>query len=142
MAGTYFVAESAVSGPSLQAWALRDGFVSLRHFALRPQSLEASFRLMDADDRAVRFTAYDREIPFWYVPFDALRYFDLPQLLSLSRAAGMLLDPIDGDWQPLNRDTARRLVGKRITVASASDAEVPVDPAATPLTSVQFSLAR
>ena len=40
-------------------------------------------------ESAVRPIDRLREIPFWYVPFDVLRVFDLPQLLAASHAAGL-----------------------------------------------------
>jgi hypothetical protein len=39
-----------------------------------------------------------REIPFFYVPFDGLRHPDVPQMLASSKAKGLTVAPIDGDW--------------------------------------------
>ena len=63
-------------------------------------SSRASFRLLEENRPSGRLTAYDREIPFWYVPFDVLRVFDLPQLLAASHAGGLMIDPLYGDGPP------------------------------------------
>jgi hypothetical protein len=74
---------------------LRDGFMSYRNFFERPKSLAQSFRLQKEDKD--RTTAFDREIPFAYVPFAALRFYDLRQLTPASRT--LVIDPINGDWE-------------------------------------------
>jgi hypothetical protein len=80
---------------------------------------------LEKDERERRFTAWDREIPFWYVPFDVLRAFDLPDLLAASPAAGTVLDAIDGDWNRMNAAAARRLLPRKVAVVEAE--EVLVD---------------
>jgi hypothetical protein len=116
LASTYAIAEAARKGPAIRAYALREGFVSYRQFLDRSTSNEASYRLADKDDRERRFTAFDREIPFWYVPFDVLRVFDLPELLATSPASGLVLHPIDGDWNRMNPVAARRLLPRKAAV--------------------------
>jgi hypothetical protein len=71
-------------------------------------------------------TAFDREIPTTYFAFDALRSFDLPQLLASSRAVGVVVNPLDGDWGRLSEAAARRLLPPRVGVISddAPDAKV------------------
>jgi len=71
-------------------------------------SSRASFRLLEENRPSGRLTAYDREIPFWYVPFDVLRVLDLPQLLASSPAAGLMIDPLDRDWNVMKPADARR----------------------------------
>jgi hypothetical protein len=84
-------------------YILRDGFTSYLQFIDRPQSLAKSYRLQP--DNNNRF-AYDREIPLLYFPFDALHHFDLPQVRASSKARGLLVNMIDGDWNPAeHRDT-------------------------------------
>ena len=95
---------------------MRNGFLSYRQFLDRPASLKASFRLLDQDRREERLTAFDREIPFSYLPFDVLRHFDLPQLLARSRGTGFILDPIDGDWKIMRPQDARRLLPSGVQV--------------------------
>lgn len=122
LASTYAIAEAARKGPPIRAYALREGFVSFRQFLDRPASHEASYRLLDKDERERRFTAGDREIPFWYVPFDVLRAFDLPNLLAASPAAGAVLHPIDGDWNRMNPAAARRLLPHKAAVVESEQA--------------------
>ena len=73
-------------GSPLRWYLLRDGFLSYRAFLDRPKSLPASYRLLPEDRD--RTTAFDREIPASFFAFDALRSFDLPQLLATSEARG------------------------------------------------------
>lgn len=122
LASTYAIAEAAKKGPPIRAYGLREGFVSFRQFLDRPASNKASYRLLEKDERDRRFTAWDREIPFWYVPFDVLRAFDLPDLLAASPAVGAVLDPIDGDWNRLSPAAARRLLPRKNTVVDGEQA--------------------
>ena len=71
-------------GP-LRWYLLRDGFLSFRAFLDRPKSLPASYRLLPET-----VTGPPRSIarsPSFFA-FDALRSFDLPQLLATSRGQG------------------------------------------------------
>ncbi len=102
--------------PELSWYMLRDGFVSFRQFLERPKSWPASFKLFETDDRTNRLTAFDREIPYWYYPFDALREYDLPDLLAASKARGWVVDPIDGDWEPMTKQAAVRFLPPQTTV--------------------------
>ena len=100
------------SSKNLDFYILRNGFLSFRQFFDRPRSLAASFELKK-DDRD-RTTSFDREIPFAYVPFDALRAFDIPDLLARSRARGLVVHPIDGDWDQMEDADARKLLNAQI----------------------------
>lgn len=122
LASTYAIAEAARTGPTIRSWALREGFLSFRQFLDRPASLDASYQLLEDDQRARRFTAWDREIPFWYVPFDVLRSFDLPDLLAASPAAGTVLDAIDGDWNRMTAPAARRVLPRKVVFVEAEEA--------------------
>jgi hypothetical protein len=114
LAATY----AAARNPRRAAWILRDGFISYRHFIDRPVEAAKSFELKP-DDRD-RTTSFDREIPFAYIPFGALRYFDLPDLLAPAR--GMLvLNPINGDWKPLTKAEAMRWLPRNVTVSVEAD---------------------
>ena len=65
--------------------------------------------LSEADVAAIR----DRQIPIWYFAFGALHHFDLPQFMScLSGVRGFVVNPIDGDWNPLSQDAAERINAK------------------------------
>jgi len=121
MAATYALGQE----PFFAWYVLRNGFVSYRQFLERPSSLAASFRLLDQDRRVDRFTAYGREIPFSYLPFDVLRHFDLPQLLASSQAAGFVLEPIDGDWKVMKPRDAQRLLPERVQVLEDASALEP-----------------
>jgi dienelactone hydrolase len=100
LAATYALARSA----GVRFYILRNGFGSFRQFYERPRSLAASYELK-TEDRD-RTTSFDREIPFAYVPFGALRSFDLPDLLAQSQARGLIVQPIDGDWNVTEDDAA------------------------------------
>ncbi|MBL8292628.1 MAG: hypothetical protein JNN08_12370, partial [Bryobacterales bacterium] len=122
LASTYAIAEAARTGPTIRSWALREGFLSFRQFLDRPASLEASYQLLEKDERERRFTAWDREVPFWYVPFDVLRAFDLPDLLGASPAAGTVLDAIDGDWNRMTASASRRVLPRKVVVVEEEQA--------------------
>jgi hypothetical protein len=97
---------------------LGDGFISYHHFIDRPVEAARSFELK-ADDKD-RTTSFDREIPFAYTPFGALRYFDLPDLLAQARGV-LVLNPIDGDWKPLTKAEAMRWLPRNATVSVEHD---------------------
>jgi dienelactone hydrolase len=104
------------------AWfILRDGFLSLRHLIDRPESMPASFRLRAADRN--RTLWFDRELPLPYCPFDALRRFDLPQLLAATAARGIVVNPIDGDWKRMPAAQARQLISARHIVVTEDNPE-------------------
>jgi dienelactone hydrolase len=126
LAATYAIARAADAEESLLRWyLLRDGFVSFRAFLDRPKSLAASYRLL-SEDRD-RTTAFDREIPSWFFAFDALRSFDLPQLLATSRARGLVVNPRDGDRERLTIDAARGLLPPGVQAVAANEPEPAVE---------------
>jgi dienelactone hydrolase len=108
----------------LRWYVLRDGFLSYRAWIDRPRSLVASYRLLPADRD--RTSAFDREIPAAFFAFDALRSFDLPQLLAVSRAEGLVVNPLDGDWAPLPVAVARSVLppAARAVTAEAPEGKV------------------
>ena len=118
LAATYAVAAET----DLNCFILRDGFLSYRQFIERPKSLAASYRLLGEDKD--RTTAFDREIPFAYVPFGALRAFDLSELLS--RGYGLIVDPIDGDWDRMQEPQARKLLPANVAVVTGAGAEARI----------------
>jgi len=119
---TYAIAHSA-GGDSghrpLKWYILRDGFLSYRAFFERPHALRDSFRLMPADGNGT--TSFDREIPASFHVFDVLRSWDLPQLLASTQAEGLIVNPINGDWNPLSEPDARKLLPRRIHVVAAAE---------------------
>jgi hypothetical protein len=117
LAATYFIA----SGPKVRFFVLRDSFVTLRHFLERPASLALSFRLQNEDRD--RTTAFDREIPFSYVPFLGLEGPDITDLWRAAKTDGLLIDPIDGDWQPLDLVEAAKLAPPRVRLVSGAAAD-------------------
>ena len=62
-----------------------------------------------------------------YFPFDALRHFDLPQLIAGSRARVLVVDPIDGDWNVLSVADARAMLGPGVEVLSGASPEKVAD---------------
>ena len=100
-------------------YLLRDGFLSYRAWIDRPRSLPESYRLLPEDRD--RTTAFDREIPASFFAFNALRSFDLPQLLAVSQAEGLIVNPLDGDRERLLENVARGLLPRRVRVVSADE---------------------
>lgn len=112
----------ALAQSSLPRWyVLRESFLSFRQFLDRPDSMRASFALL-AEEKG-RAGTHDREIPFQYFVFDALRHFDLPQLAAMTSAAGVVVNPIDGDWRRMPESEARKLLPARIPVISTDAPE-------------------
>lgn len=107
------------AGSRVKWYVVRDGFVSFHQFIDRPVSQRESFKLIH--DEKQRDEVYDREIPFHYFAFDALRHFDLPQVLAASKAKGLVVNPIDGDWNRMSAEAARKLL-PRIVRTVSSDA--------------------
>jgi hypothetical protein len=121
---TYAIARDASvgSGQSRLAWyLLRDGFLSYRAFFERPHSLRESFRLMPSDDN--RTTAFDREIPASFFVFDVLRHWDLAQLLTSTRAEGLIVNPIDGDRNRVSESQARKRLPPRVRVIATAESD-------------------
>ena len=120
LAATYAIARASDAGGSPLRWyLLRDGFLSFRAFLDRPRSLPASYRLLPEDRD--RTTAFDREIPASFFAFDALRSFDLPQLLATSQAKGLIVNPRDGDRGRLPEEAARSLLPPSVRAVSAEE---------------------
>jgi dienelactone hydrolase len=80
----------------LESYALCEGFPSYRDFLNRPKSLETSYQLRK--DNSDRF-AYDREIPFFYVPWKGLLGPDIPDLVKATKARGTWQGVMNGDWE-------------------------------------------
>jgi dienelactone hydrolase len=100
----------------LKGYILRDSFLSFRAFFERPRSMRQSYRLLPVDRD--RTTAYDREIPATFFAFDVLRHWDLAQLWSSTSAMGLLVDPINGDWERLPEPAARKILPASTHVVS------------------------
>ena len=83
----------------LESYALCEGFQSYRDFFNRPKSLEISYQLRS--DNSDRF-AYDREIPFFYVPWKGLLGPDIRDLLKATKARGAWENVMNGDWETGN----------------------------------------
>jgi hypothetical protein len=119
LATAYAVGTTKSAAPE---WAvLRDGFVSFRQFFDRPRSLAASFRLQADDIREQRKTAYDQEIPHEYFAFGALQAPDLPQLLAGAKAKTFIIDPINGDWDRMDRQQARALIAPPVRLTTMEE---------------------
>lgn len=109
------LAAAAALNEAPVAWfVLRDSFLTFRAFLDRPKSLQASYELRDTD--AGRRTPYDREIPFHYVPFRALEKTDIAQMLAGS--PGLVIQPINGDWEPMSASEARAILPGNVKLAA------------------------
>ncbi len=106
-------------GSRVKWYALRDGFTSFRQFIERPASLRESYKLIS--DEKKRDETYDREIPYHYFAFDVLRHFDLPQVLAAAKAKGLVVNPIDGDWNRMPIEVAKKLLPRGVRTVSAED---------------------
>lgn len=117
LAATYVVAHQRESKDlDLRWFVLRDAFISFRDFLTRPQSMKLSFTLQ-TDDRERR-TPLDREVPPSYFVFDALEWFDIQALLESSRVRGLVVNPIDGDWKPMDLSAASKSSTRLVRVVS------------------------
>jgi hypothetical protein len=113
------IAAVAVNEAPVRWFVLRDGFVSFRQFVDRPKSLKTSFELRTTDK--ARVEPYDREIPFFYIPFRALEYTDIAEMLR--RAPGAVVDPINGDWERMSAAEARQLLPRNVRVVAGEAPE-------------------
>jgi dienelactone hydrolase len=115
LAAAYLMAWSAQAKELKLNWSvMRDGFLSYRAFLDRPKSMPVSFRLDDHDHGGV----LDHEIPGIYYAFNALNRFDIPQLLNAPGIAGLVVNPIDGDWEPMPELQAQKMVSGRTRIIS------------------------
>ncbi|HWC00824.1 MAG TPA: prolyl oligopeptidase family serine peptidase [Bryobacteraceae bacterium] len=105
--------------PNLTWYILRDTFLSYHQFLDRPESLPLSFRLRDNTNNPL--TTFDREIPFLYVPFNALRHPDLPERMPRHGVRALIVDPLNGDWGRLEESAARKLLPASVRVISSDD---------------------
>jgi hypothetical protein len=120
LAATYAIARASEPGHGPLRWYLLcDGFLSYRAWIDRPRSLQESYRLLPEDRD--RTTAFDHEIPASFFAFNALRSFDLPQLLALSQARGLVVNPLDGDRERLPEKVALSLLPERVQAVSAAE---------------------
>jgi len=125
LAMTYVLAQYAQLADSpVNSFVLRDCFVSYRHYIDRPDSMQRSFALLSENDDPSGLL--DREIPFYYFAFGALRSFDIPDLLASVEIGGTIVDPINGDWEPLALEVAEELLPENLSVISASEFEAVV----------------
>jgi len=97
---------------------LRDGFLSYRQFLERPVSLERSYALFG--DREKEATS-EKEIPFHLFPHRALERLDIMASLGSVKAPGLVVDPIDGDWQPATVFGSRYRVPPQVRLVFGSE---------------------
>ncbi|HLJ13767.1 MAG TPA: prolyl oligopeptidase family serine peptidase [Bryobacteraceae bacterium] len=116
LAVTYAMTQGAAKHRQAPAWfLLRDSFLSMRQWINRPQSQQVSYKLQQVAGKEEKFL--DREIPAAYFVFDALSVFDFPNLWAFSGAKGLLVNPIDGDWQRVSAAEAQRLLPHGVRAA-------------------------
>ena len=120
LAASFAVAQKA-GGERLRWYALKDNFISFRQFLERPESLRVSHELRGENN--FRGYVYDREIPFHYFLFDALRQFDLPQVFAAASAKGVVINAIDGDWRRMVESEARKLLPPDMRVVASDSAD-------------------
>ena len=108
------VAAVALNQAPVKWFALRNGFLSFRQFLDRPKSLQASYELRSGDK--ARLAPYDHEIPFFYIPFRAFERTDIAQMLG--RSPGVVIDPINGDWERMAAADARNILPARVRVVA------------------------
>lgn len=119
---TYALAQKpGVLASRPRAYILRDGFLSFRQFVDRPESMALSYRLQSNTNDP--YTFYDHEIPFQYFVFDVLRRLDLPQLLESVKAQGLVVNPLDGDWNRMSEPAARKFLSPAIRLACETHPE-------------------
>ena len=114
LAVTYALAMVQGSAPAYAV--LRDGFISYRHFF--DQQLNASFQ---PNETIRERGAANGEIPYEYMLFDALRTFDLPDLLRRTKAKTLVADPINGNWQRIDPRQARAILPSAVQLASVDE---------------------
>ncbi len=112
LAVTYALQMAAPRQVQRRGVILEDGFLSFRQFIDRQESQAKSYRLRHGDPKIEE--PLDREIPAAYFVFDALRHFDLPQLLDQSAASGLAINSIDGDWRRMSAQDAGRLLPAKV----------------------------
>jgi dienelactone hydrolase len=121
LAVTYALQMPPMKQLRLGGFILEDGFVSFRQFVDRPRSLPISYRLQHCDPKEEK--PLDREIPAAYFVFDALRSFDLPDLLKAVKLPGLVINPINGDWERMAEKDATQLLPSGIQLAVSNSTE-------------------
>ena len=115
-------ASVALNETSVKWFVLRDAFLSFRQFLGRPKSLAASYELRSTDKG--RLAPYDREIPFYYIPFGALERTDIPEMIG--KSPGLIVQPINGDWERMTEADARKLLPRGVRVVTGDAPELAV----------------
>ena len=108
------VAAVALNERPVDWFVLKDTFLSFRAFIDRPKSLAKSYELRETD--AERQAPYDQEIPFSYVPFRALERTDIAEMLA--KSPGLVVQPINGDWEQMEGAAARGMLPKAVTLVT------------------------
>jgi dienelactone hydrolase len=109
LAATYLLGWSAQQKNLKLKWfLLRDGFLSYRSFLDRPKSMRLSYQLWTSESE--RAKPLDHEIPAIYFAFNALNHFDLPDLVAAPHIPGLVVNPINGDWNRMAEAEARKLI--------------------------------
>jgi cephalosporin-C deacetylase-like acetyl esterase len=129
-------AYAGVLEPRFERLMVEGGFVSYRSFIDRPKSMPDSFhlalpglagavRIVVTTEKTVRDSylvdssarpaKIDREIPHALFVFDVFDKFDLTDLLSESagRRPTLVVNPINGDFEPMSAEEADRLLSVR-----------------------------
>lgn len=124
LAVSYALAMPAVKRLRRVGFLQQGGFLSFHDFLERPLEEMKSFRLQQCapkDEEPV-----DREIPPAYFVFDAPRLFDLRDLLAGSGASGLVIDPIDGDWNVRPPSVAQRRLPPNARTVEGGHLDAPL----------------
>ncbi|MEJ7609275.1 MAG: prolyl oligopeptidase family serine peptidase, partial [Bryobacteraceae bacterium] len=126
LAAAYFVAKAGEKKSSELSWfILRDAFLTYHDFWNRPKSMPLSFQLLLSDDDKMK--QLDREIPGSYIPFDVLNSFDIPQLLASAGTAGLLVNPVDGDWGRKSKAASQELLKGTLQVIVMDEPDISIE---------------
>jgi hypothetical protein len=115
-------ASVALNETPVKWFVLRDAFLSFRQFLDRPKSLAVSYQLRSTDKG--RLAPYDREIPFFYIPFRALEKPDIAEMIG--RSPGLVVQPINGDWERMTEADARKLLPRSVRIVTDNAPELAV----------------
>jgi hypothetical protein len=125
LAASYLIGHTSQAQSLKLSWfVLRDGFVTWRDFLERPKSMPLSFQLITSDQG--RTQVLDREIPYNYMAYDIAGHFDIPQLLSAPGVPGLVVNPINGDWERRDQASTRKLLTGKVKLVSNDNPDAAI----------------
>jgi dienelactone hydrolase len=125
LAASYLIGHTSQAQSLKLSWfVLRDGFVTWRDFLERPKSMPLSVQLITSDQG--RTQVLDREIPYNYMAYDIAGHFDIPQLLSAPGVPGLVVNPINGDWERRDQASTRKLLTGKVKLVSNDNPDAAI----------------